>query len=90
MLTASENVAIPLEVYDDLMEAYNTLEEFNAAIMNNLRLSWDKGELVLDVDGSTDLMTLFRIKYPVAYNNRFERLLEDSKIVKEAETDAGD
>lgn len=90
MLAASENVAIPLEVYDTLMEEHNDLEEFVAAIVNGVRLSWDKDMLVLDIDGSADLMTLFRIKYPVAYNTRMERLLEDNAAVKEAMEDAGD
>ena len=83
MLAASENVAIPLEVYDDLMEAYNTLDEFVGVISDSVSLSWDKDYLVIDRENSRDLMTLFRIKYPVAYANRLERL-------KEAEDNAGD
>ena len=84
MLAASENVAIPLEVYDTLMEEHNTLEEFVGVISDNVSLSWDKSRLVMDQEDSRDLLTLFRIKYPVAYAGRLERLQ------KEAEPDAGD
>lgn len=84
MLAASENVAIPLETYDDLMEEHNDLKEFIAVISDSASLSWDKDRLVIDIESSRDLMTLFRIKYPVTYANRLKRLQE------EAEEDAGD
>lgn len=63
MLAATENVAVPLEVYDTLMEEHTTLDEFIAVLSDSVSLSWDKSRLVMDQESSRDLLTLFRIKY---------------------------
>ena len=84
MLATTENVAVPLEVYDNLMEEHIALDEFIAVLSDSVSLSWDKSRLVMDQESSRDLLTLFRIKYPVTYAKRLKRLQE------EAEEDAGD
>lgn len=74
MLEASENIAISVEEYTNLLEESKDLDEIIKAIMDNVSLSWGKSHLVLDIESSRDLMTLIRIKYPETYRKKFNEL----------------
>lgn len=77
MLEASENIAISVEEYTNLLEESKDLDEIIKAIKNNVSLSWDKSYLVLDIESSRDLMTLIRIKYPTTYATKLHELQQE-------------